>query len=450
MKRLIETDLPIKRISAHSRREKSIRHGHISTLHIWWARRPLAACRAVLLATILPDPMDAECPDEFRKEALEIMRDFAKQILENKDIRNSLPEESVKIWDEFNRRQKPAALNLQQALLDFIADYANWDCSAIPLFIETGQKLTQRAAGFVGADDEQFLVADPFAGGGSIPLEALRLGCDAFASDLNPVAVTLNKVVLEYIPKYGQQLADAVRHYGNVIKEKAEKELAQFYPAGEQASRLKNDSAGTAGVPYTETPIAYIWARTIQCEGPGCGAEVPLMRSLYLAKKDKRQIGLKLLPRKDKSGVDFTIIDSPNPSESGKFATGTVARANAVCPCCGYTTKAERVRTQLKARRGGADDARLVCVVTTHSNEQGRFYRLPNETDYNAIENAKRELKKRNVDLPNEETPKGGGRGAGRAFSQRNYGMDKFSDLFTSRQLLSLTTLSKLVRELEI
>ena len=133
---------------------------------------------------------------------------------------------------------------------------------------------------------------------------------------------------------------------------------------------------------------------------------------------------------------------------------GTVARGSATCPCCGYTTPVASVRIQLKARKGGAADARLFCVVTTHADAQGRFYRLPNEKDVQAIEKAVAELERRKKNyrgdlplVPDELTPRGGGSGAGRAFSQRNYGMELFGDLFTPRQLLALTTLSRLVRE---
>ena len=163
----------------------------------------------------------------------------------------------------------PAHLNkLRFALLDFIADFANWDNSTVPRIprhqpgSDPGRpRGARRRAGHAAA------------GRRSVrrrrldPLEALRVGADAFASDLNPVAVLLNKVVLEYIPKYGQRLADEVRKWGEWIKEQAEKELAEFYPKD----------------PDGATPIAYLWARTIKCEGPGCGAEVPLVRSLWLA-----------------------------------------------------------------------------------------------------------------------------------------------------------------------
>jgi adenine-specific DNA methylase len=318
-RRLIEVSLPLAAISEQSAREKSIRHGHISTLHIWWARRPLAACRAVLCAALWPDPLDERCPQAFRDLAALALNAFAEQVRGD-------PKLAKLCADHWTRwvRTKPATLrgdqpacwaDLRYGLLDFIADFANWDASTVPAFLETARVLThvahlaltnadfrlpivdphhpQSAIKNLQSQIENLprpLVVDPFAGGGSIPLEALRIGADAFASDLNPVAVLLNKVVLEYIPKYGNArieskdaegnpiifngLAEAVRYWGNWIKEQAEKELGEFYPRD----------------PDGATPIAYLWARTIACEGPGCGAEVPLMRSLWLAKKGERSV----------------------------------------------------------------------------------------------------------------------------------------------------------------
>ncbi len=346
-KRLIEVDLPIKRISEHARREKSIRHGHISTLHIWWARRPLAACRAVICAALWPDPAQDDCPLKFRADAAAIMARF---------------------WNPIGRTDldyhEPAAL--RRALLDFIADFSNWDNSTKKEYLETARALTQSAhEALGGSPGTRPLVVDPFAGGGSIPLEALRVGADAFASDLNPVAVLLNKVVLEYIPRYGQKLADEVRRWGEWIKTEAEKELGQFYPKD----------------PDGATPIAYLWARTITCEGPGCGANVPLMRSMWLARKIRRSVALRFVPDPEKKRVDFEIIPE---ARAGDVGEGTVRRGSATCPVCGYTTPVASVRKQLKARRGGAADARLFCVVTTKPGKQGRFYRLPTERDLEA------------------------------------------------------------------
>lgn len=211
-KRLIEVDLPIKKISENARREKSIRHGHISTLHIWWARRFLAACRAVICASLWPDPADSLCPEAFRIEAKKQMEQFWNQM-----------DSSARNLDDL--------IEVRKALLDFIADFSNWDNSTKEQYLNTARKLTQSAHEALGGEPgTRPLVVDPFAGGGSIPSEALRVGADAYASDLNPVAVLLNKVALEYIPKYGQNLADEVRKWGQWIKNEAEIELAEYYP----------------------------------------------------------------------------------------------------------------------------------------------------------------------------------------------------------------------------
>ena len=163
-KRLAEVDFPIAEVSRHAAREKSIRHGHPSTLHLWWARRPLASSRAVLMALLLPDPCDPHCPDEFKakaRETLLAMRGRASG------------------WDSTVKTDE----GLRQVLLKFIADFANWDNCAKSEYLEAGRGLVKAAH-----PGETPLVVDPFAGGGSIPLEALRLGCETFASDLNPVA----------------------------------------------------------------------------------------------------------------------------------------------------------------------------------------------------------------------------------------------------------------------
>lgn len=386
-KRLIEVDLPIKEISAHARREKSIRHGHISTLHIWWARRPLAACRAVVCAALWPDPADDLCPPAFREAAARILGEFAGKAQSDKTVMELCQPH----WSRWSRTTREALdpadparwPQIRQGLLDFIADFANWDASTVPAFLEASRALTQAAhEALGGAPGTKPLVVDPFAGGGSIPLEALRVGADAFASDLNPVAVLLNKVVLEYIPKYGQRLADEVRKWGEWIKKEAEKELAEFYPKDPDGAR----------------PIAYLWARTIQCEGPGCGAEVPLIRSLWLAKKPNRSVALQLVPRPRAKRVDFKIIvkqrggwahaDDPKTQAPNPNFEGTVKGGSATCPCCGYTTRVAHVREQLRRHRGGADDSRLMCVVTTKVGQVGRSYRRPRPQDEEIADSA--------------------------------------------------------------
>ena len=506
-KRLIEVDLPIARISAHARREKSIRHGHISTLHIWWARRPLAACRAVICASLWPDPADELCPTAFREAAVVILNDFARRVNsvriseESQKLKETLSEESRGRWEAmaagtltFDPARPADMAVLRMALLDFIADFANWDNSTVPAYLETSRRLTgvahaslseatfrlpvsfatlsahladeakAKAEGskvvfggvgeWMDALDKQLadlprpLVVDPFAGGGSIPLEALRVGADAFASDLNPVPVLLNKVVLEFIPKYGKRLAEEVRKWGEWIKTQAEKELAEFYP---------NELDGAA-------PIAYLWARTIRCEGPACGAEVPLMRSLWLAKKANRSIALQLLPNSQEKRVELRLIvkyhdgwfDQANPEQKilCPQLDGTVKRGSVTCPCCGYTTPVSRVRDQIKLQGGGADTSRLLAVVTMVRGQVGRSYRSPSDLHLTAFERARFELQSRIRQhqgelslVPTELTPRGGGKGAGRAFSQTNYGMEQFHHLFNSRQLLALTSLAALIRK---
>ena len=211
-KRLAEVDFPIAEVSRHAVREKSIRHGHPSTLHLWWARRPLASSRAVLLGLLWPDPCDPLCPGEFKAKA----REMLPRVL---------------------GRVGPADEHLSKALLKFIADFANWDLAANRTYLEVSRALVKAAHG-----EEPPLVVDPFAGGGSIPLEALRLGCEAFASDLNPVACLILKVMLEDIPRHGSTLAEELRRVGAEIKRQAEKALADLYPKD----------------PDGATPIAYL------------------------------------------------------------------------------------------------------------------------------------------------------------------------------------------------
>jgi putative DNA methylase len=424
-KRLIEVDLPIKRISTHARQEKSIRQGHISTLHIWWARRPLAACRAVICASLWPDPADPDCPEAFRQAARAEMSRWTKHNL------RLFSKESLERFINFQKNPQTLDDNkeLRSALLDFIADFANWDNSTVEEFVNTSRTLTQSAhEALGGAPGTRPMVVDSFAGGGSIPLEALRVGADAFASDLNPVPVLLNKVILEYIPKYGRRLAEEVRKWGEWVERQAQRELAEFYPHDADAQ-----------------PIAYLWARTVQCEGPGCGAEVPLMRSFWLAKKGSRSVGLRLVTDKKKKQIDFEIVQNAQGAEFGK---GTVRRSGATCPICGYTTAGENVRKQFVNRRGGANDARLIAVVLVSSEKQGRIFRLSNADDVRAFRAAA--LKLRNVGseyagtlslIPDEILPY-----LRSIFNIQLLGVNHWADLFNARQLLALTTFVKYIK----
>ena len=427
-KRLAEVDFPIAVVSKHSAREKSIRHGHPSTLHLWWARRPLAACRAMLMALLLPDPCDNACPEEFRVAA--------KDILIRKNGRPSRWESEVK-----------TDKGLRKTLFEFIGDFANWDNSANTDYLQTARALVKAAH-----PDETPLVVDSFAGGGSIPLEALRLGCEAFASDLNPVACLILKVMLEDIPRHGSELAEELRRVGGEIKKKAENELAAFYPKD----------------PDGATPIAYLWARTVKCESPNCGAEIPLMRSFWLCSKANRRRALRyeiMRPNGKPPRVEFEVFE---PKSENEVPGETVTRAKATCLCCNMVLPPDRVRAQLAEQRGGGDvifnergdrigGARMLTVVTHRYDEAGRHYRLPTECDYEAVWKAQKRLqgilvewerggKKGFCPVPDEPSPAGGGSGAGRAFSVQKYGMMKFGDLFTARQKVMLTCLLRCIR----
>lgn len=419
-KRLAEVDFPIAEVSKYAAREKSIRHGHPSTLHLWWARRPLASCRAILLELLLPDPCDPVCPTEFKEQAHELLA------------------RPLAAWKAPGTTDE----GLRASLLSFVGAFANWDVAADPVFLEVGRGLVKAAH-----PDDKPLVVDPFAGGGSIPLEALRLGCEAFASDLNPVACLILNVMLEDIPRRGPGLAEELRHTGVIIKDQAERELADLYPPDPDGSR----------------PIAYLWARTVRCEAPNCGAEIPLMRSFWLCKKANRRRALKpktvTIPG-NRSAIEFDIFA---PKTEAEVPTGTVSRARATCMCCGSVLQPERVRAQLSAQGGGADSvfdehghrisgAKLLAVVTTHIGAQGRNYRPPNEDDYSAVYTAQKRASgilsewERNggqeqCPFPDEPTPAGGGSGAGRAFSVQKYGMLQWGDLFTARQKVTLACL---------
>jgi len=418
-KRLAEVDFPIAEVSKHAAREKSIRHGHPSTLHLWWARRPLASSRAVLLALLWPDPCDPLCPPEFKAEA--------------KKRLPQVPGCNPGKTDE----------DLRKSLLRFIADFANWDLAANPTYLEISRALVKAAyAAPAGGTYEAPLVVDPFAGGGSIPLEALRVGCEAFASDLNPVACLILKVMLEDIPRHGPKLADELRRVGAEIKREAEKELADLYPKD----------------PDGATPIAYLWARTVRCESPNCGAEIPLVRSFWLCKKAKRRKALKPRinrPNEKTPSVEFEIFE---PKSEKDVSDGAVSRAKATCLCCGNVLPPERVRAQLSAQRGGADvafdskghrigGARLLAVVTHRPGEIGRHYRLSTDRDYEAVRKAQARVEKLVADwerggkqgfcpVPDEPLPLMSG-----TFNVPLYGINRWGDLFMARQHVALTTL---------
>ncbi|MDR7551053.1 MAG: DUF1156 domain-containing protein, partial [Armatimonadota bacterium] len=643
-KRLIEVAFPLREVSAESAREKSIRHGHISTLHIWWARRPLAACRAAIFEALVPDPDDPNCPPAFR----------------------SLVEELVpSAYDSYDRDGPHPPL--RRRLLGFVADLCKWENSNNQRLLEIARRLIREANGglpaprpgrffvyalkcsdgsfYIGQTEdisrclqdhregrvqwtrtrgpvevihwEEFSsreeavkrekdlktgfgrkwlkreyaaglprpagspprVLDPFAGGGSIPLEALRLGCEAHASDLNPVAVLILKCTVEYPQKYGlpargaqagqpdslpaprpgkffvyvlkcnddsfyigqtddvprrledhqqgrvqwtrnrqpvqlihweefdsredavkrekdlktgfgrkwlkreyaagrtrqagrpvpnyihemdrreaeakgqQRLTDGdgslpaafaaqadwaaayrrnplatdVRYWGQWVLERARQELAPYYPPD----------------PDGKVPVAYLWARTVKCPNPACGAEMPLIRQYWLARKDNRKVALEPVVDRATKTVRFRVVEGDD--VKGDPAQATTERGDTTCVVCGAIAKARYVRSEAAA---GRMDSVMTAVVLGCSS--GKVYRPATQRDVAQFSNAVTRLKAVIGDhdgsmspIPDEPMDQKNMN----LVSGRGYGFQKWADLFNDRQLLALTTFVRLVRE---
>ncbi|MEM0171808.1 MAG: DUF1156 domain-containing protein [Nitrososphaeria archaeon] len=388
-KRFIDVSFPIKEVSKESVKEKNIRHGHISTLHIWWARRPLAASRATSYAALIPAPKS-----------------------------NSELEEKKK----------------------FIIELSKWENSLNPQIIKRARKDILEANG-----GKTLKVLDPFAGGGSIPLECLRLGLETYAGEYNPVAVLILKCTLEYPQKYGKSrevkegwfeakknpLLKDVKKWGEWVLNEAKKEIGKFYPQDKNGS----------------IPVGYIWARTIPCQNPKCNAEIPLMRQFWLAKKAKRKIALK--PYVENGRVEFEIVGQGNafPKDFDP-SKGTVRKAVAHCLVCGSTIDEKTVRKLFQQGKAGQ---RMVAVVLHHPNRQGKSYRLAEEKDLEIFKEAEEYLKEKRKKLmegwgfdpvPDEEL-------SWNTLKQRDvlrYGFKKWGNLFNSRQKLALITFMEKVR----
>jgi putative DNA methylase len=403
-KRLIEVEgaFPLREVSEVSRREKSVRHGHISTLHIWWARRPLAASRATAFAALMPDPAD----DAKREQIKKLIAKMAP-------------------WEAVKNTESDAIKQARQMLREVYGEHPP-------------------------------KVLDCFAGGGSIPLEALRLGCETYALDYNPVAVLILKAVLEYPQKFGRSmvvpdhggtalveserrvnpLLEAVKKWGRWVLEEARKELEPFYP---------NHSDGSI-------PVGYIWARTLPCQDAACGTEIPLMRQTWLAKKDNKKVAIKLVADKQEKRVDAVIVKDDgidfDPDD------GTVRGAVVTCPVCGGTIDDDTTRKLFRAGKAGQ---RMTAVVLRHSKRTGKTYRLPTDRDLTAYEQAVEGLEAKRQRLwqewgmdpvPDEllyaERPSPNARGLS---AITRYEMNSWSDLFDSRQQLALLTFVENVRK---
>lgn len=518
-KRLIEVAFPLKQASLTSLHEKMCHSGHIKAFHIWPARRPLAACRAALIATLLPDPGTPEK----RQELCEKIGGKIVEKIEKKRMPNGQTVERIKEETEEGILSWGSEIQNKE-LLDFFK-------------AEIRKAYGGRAP----------KVLDPFAGGGAIPFEAMRLGCEAIANDLNPVAWFILKCTLEYPQKFAGEtlplpdfilqnaeflekfykakgygkteikkqleklghnvdekglfgnenndldieadLAWHVRAWGQWVLDNARKELAQYYPAYAEFEPFKKDHISYEKQPIKQIPlkedgtldidklnaeftkdylgdkrnprwiakptVAYLWARTVKCKN--CRAIVPLIKSKWICKKSNKRVLLNIKPNDDKTVVLYDVeINVPvkggnaaaKREHDKRIGEGTTSRSGLKCPCCGLVSMTiEDIRLEGQSGRIGY----AMTSVAIHGQKTKEFR---NPTDFE-IEKAKVSLDKvseifSNIPfgIPTEPTPKGGGRGAARAFSVQGYGLNQWKDLFLNRELLTIGSLIKHIRRL--
>ena len=392
-KKLIEVALPLDAINRSAAQEKSVpRRGHPATLHQWWARRPLAACRAVLFASLVDDPSSR--PEKFPTES-----------------------------DQQHERER---------LFRLIEELVKWENTNDERIL--GEARTEILK---STDGNPPPVLDPFCGGGSIPLEAQRLGLKAYGSDLNPVAVLITKAMIEIPPRFAGQppvnpnaqntlvrsqtwkgadgLAEDVHYYGKWMRDEAEKRIGDFYP---KALLPKEYSSKKSPV------LAWFWARTVKCPNPACGARMPLIRSFWLSKNKKKKVWVEPIVNSVDKTVRFEVT-----RREGVPPEGTVDRRGARCIVCNEAAPLDHVRAEGKAGRMGQQ---LMAMVAEGNRE--RVYLAPSD-EHVAIAD-----KAASHDVPETDLPQ-----KALGFRVQLYGMTQHHHLFTSRQLTALTTFSDLV-----
>ncbi|MEO8009418.1 MAG: DUF1156 domain-containing protein [Betaproteobacteria bacterium] len=446
-KRLIEDYLPIVDISAEASREKSVRKGHISTLHLWWARRPLVACRAAVYGALVPASQfvpnggtDAQKKSLGRANAAKFLKLLCKY---------------------------PGSLHAineaQQHILTAHADR---------LSTETGKTITMDD--IVAGRAPRPKVLDMFAGGGAIPLEALRLGCEAYALDLNPVAHIIELCTLVYPQKFGKSdsiakgcsksgtwagLAAEVAHWGNYVLETVRAEIGDLYPpipdpeaSGDELSSDPQSIMRFAESPQQKlkvkqgflTPVAYLWTRTVRCKNPACEATVPLVKQTWLCKKKGRYVAMRMLTPKSEKRVRFEIVEARTESGLGFDPQDFSKGGNATCPFCGTVADADYVQGEGCAKRVAQQMMAVVCI---RGKQQGKVYVSAEEIpalipEPSAIQSLTAELCLRTgLTVPQETIsplrPSPNARGLS---AVTRHGMTTFGDLFSPRQMLCLMT----------
>jgi len=433
-KKLIEVALPLEAINKEAAREKSIRHGHPSTLHLWWARRPLAACRAVLFASLVDDP--SEC-------VAELLKDSAKRKAAEKELKAR-----KKLWDEQTALLAKAQAGgisapppgpepkLEEIVAEIERELVKWENSNDERVLNAARAEIMRSC-----NGNPPPVYDPFCGGGSIPLEAQRLGLEAHASDLNPIPVLINKALIELPPKFAGKppvnaeakkklsasgswkgaagLAEDIRYYGQWMRDEAEKRIGHLYPKVKLPKEL---GGGEAKV------NAWLWARTVASPNPAAkGAHVPLVRSFWLSSKPGKKAWIEPVVDQGSMTYKFEVRTG-----EGEPRPGTIGKKGDVCLLTGSPITREYIRGEGKAGRMAV---RLMAIVA--EGQRGRIY-LPPTTEH---ERLALEIKAPD-DVLNTEII-----GDMRYLTPVSYGMNTHRSLYTHRQLVTLTTFCNLVQE---
>jgi putative DNA methylase len=392
-RRFIEESFPVKEISKISAKEKSLRFGYISTFHHWWTRKPLAVSRGITYASL------------------------------------------IKI--------KPNSENEYKTKNEFLVKLCQWSNATNSLIIDKARKNILNSF-----DNQKPIILDPFSGGGSIPFESLRLGCETYAMDYNPVASIILKCTLEYPQKYsseniskkskfGKNLVTDTQQWGEWVLNEVKSEIEEFYHNKEDIDSL----------------VCYVWARVIHCQNKKCGIQLPLFTQYWLASGKSKNISL--YPYLKNKKIIFKIIGDGYEKIPKDFdpSKGNISNGIVTCLACGYRTDKKAIKEIFANKKSSQE---LIAVVSYRDGKQGKKYRISDESDRKIFLKSEKFLEEKKQSMikqlgfsatPDEPTPKSGGKGAERGFTIRNYYLNSWEDLFNSRQLLSLITFTEKIRE---
>ena len=451
-RRLIEDYLPIEAISKEASREKSVRKGHISTLHLWWARRPLVACRAAVYGALVP-------ADRFRP------------VNGPEERRDNLTRANAAKFVERLCQYPGSSRAITEAEKHILEAHAK------RLSKEKGQAVT--AQEIRDGKYPRPRVLDMFAGGGAIPLEALRLGCESHALDLNPVAHIIQLCTLVYPQKYGKPdpatrgmtgpkndkgettwggLVDEVRYWGEWVLEKVKAEIGDLYPLIPDPEFDPNSPGISRQLPGMEEPgeippgflrpVAYLWTRTVNCKNPSCEGLVPLLRQTWLAKKKGRLAALKITPNHETMRVRFQVVKSHDEAGLGFDPSSGAKGGNATCPFCGTVADSTYVKSEGCAERMGQQ---MMAAICTRPNEKGKIYISADQIsnyipDSVFIQNRIDDLLRTSGSSPIEEIIENDAKKANFCIL---YGLRTFGNLFTNRQMICLLTFADIIRKSE-